>query len=96
MVFSGSGGDELLIPVRLRQRTVSEKLAVSFFWISIGIIYVSGVMLAINNTAVQQSDVPVAEILPEWWVANRPLVESLSIYCIGSAGTILVRYFDCM
>ena len=83
---AGIGG-ELLIPVRIRRRSQSEKVAVVLFWISVAILYLSGVVLAINNAATVEK----VQILPEWWSNNRTLLEQISTYCIIGTVAVLVR-----
>lgn len=83
---AGVGG-ELLIPVRIRRRSQSEKVAVALFWIAVAILYLSGVVLAINNAATVEK----VQILPEWWSSNRTLLEKISTYCILGAVAVLVR-----
>jgi len=85
------GGGELLIPVRIRQRSLSEKLAVISFWIAVAVLYLGGVVLAINNAAVAQSIFSAGEILPAWWADNRELLENGSIYAMMASVAVLVR-----
>lgn len=76
---------ELLIPIRIRKRSLNEQIGVGVFWICISVLYLAVITVTIDKGSLQKPD-----ILPMWWVKHQSIIINFANYMIFVAVGVLV------